>query len=118
MNTRPILAISVALCAAPLYAGPRTSANYSITTDIADAAGGRATSVSYTNDSSAGGIAGLSTVAVPSETAKAGYIAQLYDATGLTLSAAGSSVNENATLQLAATLALDDETTLAVPATS
>jgi len=118
MNTKPIIAIAAALIAAPLHAGPRTSANYSITTDIADVAGGRTTSASYTNDGSAGGIAGLSTVAVPSETAKAGYIAQLYDATGLTLSPAGGSVNENAPLQLAASLALDDETTLAVPAAS
>ena len=106
------------LAAATAHAGPRTSANYSITTDTADAGGKRGTSTSYTNDGSLGGVAGLSTVAAPAETAKSGYIGQLYDITGLLVNAASPNVNEMATLQLAAWQFLDDTSLLAVPATS
>ena len=99
-------------------AGPRTSTNYTVATDTTDAGGKRATSAAYTNDGSAGGIVGLSTVAAPAETVKHGYVGQLYDVTGLTLTAATLSVNEGATNQLAAWQALDDLSLLAVPAAS
>ncbi len=99
------------------HAGPRTSTNYSVATDTVDVAGRRTASASYTNDASAGGIGGTST-APSAEVVKHSYIGQLYDATGLTLTAPFLTVNETATLQLAASLALDDSTTLAVPATS
>jgi len=96
----------------------RTSASYSITTEIADAGGRRAASASYINDGSIGGIAGLSTIASPAETAKHGYVAQLFDVTGLTLTAATLNVNETATDQLGAWQTLDDANFLAVPAAS
>ena len=79
--------------AATAQAGPRTSASYTIAADTTDAGGKRTTSASYTNDGSAGGIAGLSTVAAPAETLKSGYAAQLYDVTGLTLTAASHVVH-------------------------
>ena len=101
-----------------LHAGPRNSTNYNILTDTADAGGKRAASTSYTNDGSLGGVAGLSTVGSPAETAKSGYIGQLYDITGLQVNAASPSVNETATLQLGAWQFLDDASLLAVPATS
>ena len=47
---------------------------------------------------------------------KSGYAAQLYDVTGLTLTAATLNVNETATDQLAGWQLLDDATFLAVPA--
>ncbi len=72
MNTSSLIAITGALLAAPLHAGPRTSASYTIPADIADSAGRRTASANYTNDASLGGIAGLSTVAAPAETLKAG----------------------------------------------
>jgi len=100
-----------------LYAGPRTSTNYTVATDTADAGGQRATSASYTNSGSAGGVAGVSSVAAPAETAKHGYISQLYDVTGLTLTAAAPAVNETATVQLNAWQSLDDLSVLAVPGT-
>ena len=56
---------SLILLAVSAPAAPRTSTNYNIPTDTADAGGKRATSASYTNDGSAGGVTGLSTVAVP-----------------------------------------------------
>ena len=111
-------ALLLALAATAAQAGPRTSANYTVATDTADAGGKRATSANYTNDGSVGGIAGLSTVAAPAETAKSGYIGQLFDVTGLTLTAATLNVNETATDQLAAWQTLDDATFLAVPAAS
>ena len=99
-----------------LEAGPRTSATYQIITDALDIAGKRSASASYTNDSSAGGIVGISTVATPAGTAKHGYVAQLSEPTGLSITAASPNVNENATDQLGAWLALDDATFLAAPA--
>jgi hypothetical protein len=97
-----------------VQAGSRTSASYSIATDVADRGGRRATSANYTNDGSAGGVAGISTVAAPVETAKHGFLGQLYEVTGLTLSSAQPNVNEGATLQLAAWQLLDDASFLAV----
>ncbi len=94
---------------------PRTSANYSIATDTTDG-GGRRTN--YTNDGSVGMVTGLSTVASPAESAKHGYIGQLYDVTGLTLTAATPTVNETTTDQLTAWQTLDDLSLLAVPAAS
>lgn len=109
------LALFIALTAAA-QAGPRTSANYTVVTDTTGTGGGKSTSAAYSNTGAAGGIAGTSTVAAPAETAKAGFIAQLYETTGLALTAATPTVNEAATDQLAAWLALDDATFLAVPA--
>ena len=116
MNIRLFLFLPVLVSAT--YAGPRTSANYSITTETAEAGGKRTTSANYTNDGSAGGVTGLSTVAAPAETVKHGFAAQLYDVTGLTLTAASNNVNETATLPLSAWQALDDATFLATAATS
>ena len=99
-------------------ASPRTSASYSILTDVANSGGQRTASASYTNDGSAGGIADVSSVAAPSQTVKSGYIGQLFSVTGLVLNSAAPSVNETATLQLAAWQLLDDASFLAVPATS
>ena len=102
-------------------AGPRTSTNYGIATDTTDTAGKRAASATYTNDASLGGIGGnggISSAATPAKEAKSGYIGQLYDITGLVLNAGSGSVNETATLQLAAWHLLDDATFLAVSAGS
>jgi hypothetical protein len=108
----------IAAFAATLHAAPRSSSNYTIATDTADAGGSRAASADYTHDGSLGGIVGVSTVASPVEIAKAGYIGQLYEVVGLSLSAAPENVNEGATLQLAAAQLLDDSTVLAIAATS
>ena len=118
MNTKRLIAVAVFACAASVQAGPRTSANYSIATESADRGGRRATSANYTNDGSAGGVAGISTVVAPVETAKHGYLGQLYDVTGLVLNSAQPNVNESATLQLAAWQLLDDASFLAVNASA
>lgn len=97
--------------AAAAYGGLRTSANYSVPTDSTDAGGMRVTSTAYTNDGSAGSVAGISTVASPSETDKSGYIAQLTELVSLGVNAAPSSINQGATSQLSGTATLDDATT-------
>lgn len=99
-------------------AGPRGSTSYSVATDSVDAAGRRTASATYSNDASLGGIAGVSTVAAPAETAKQGYIAQLYEVIALQLSASPLTIDEMGTRQLSGTQLLDDLTTLAVPAAS
>ena len=86
MKTK-IISVLCLISGGTAQAGPRTSANYTIASDTADAGGRRATSASYTNDGSAGLIAGVSTVASPSETAKHGYVAQLFEVGGFTVSA-------------------------------
>lgn len=118
MKTKCLI-LCVTACAASAQGAPRSSASYAIVTDSADAGGKRATSASYTNDGSVGGIAGISTVTAPAETAKNGYIGQLYEVTGLSLTASpATTVNEAATVQLGASQVLDDATTQAVSATA
>ena len=75
------LATGLAL-AGSLQAAARSSASYNVLADSVDAGGQRATTVAYRNDGSLGGIAGLSTVAVPIQVAKHGYIGQLVDPAG------------------------------------
>ncbi len=103
---------------AAAHAGPKNSAGYAIITDTLDAGGKRAASASYTNDSSAGGVVGISTVAAPVVTMKHGYIGQLSEVTALQLAATPATVNETATRQLSGSLLLDDLTISAVPAAS
>jgi hypothetical protein len=108
------LAIFGLLSAVTAIAGQRTSVNYSITAETGDVGGRRAASANYTNDGSAATVAGISTVAAPLETAKHGYMGQLYEVTGLALNAATANVNEGETLQLGAWHSLDDATFLSV----
>ena len=101
-----------------LHAGPRISTHYAIITDTTDGGGKRATSAAYANDGSVGGLVGIATVAAPAETAKHGYIGQLYDVISLQLAAMPTTVNESASRQLSGAQLLDDTTTLNVPAAS
>lgn len=110
--------LALAFLTATAVAGPRTSTNYSVATDAVDAGGKRVTSASYTNDGSAGGITGISTVATPLETVKHGYMGQLTEVTALQLAATPVTVGETATRQLSAAQVLDDLTTVALPASS
>ncbi len=100
--------------AASAMADTRTSANYSILTEVADAGGGRSSGGSYSNVGSVGGIAGISSVGAPAEVAKSGYVGQLFEVVGLTLSSPSAMVNELATIQLGASQLLDDATTIAL----
>lgn len=116
MKTHASISLLLLALSAALHAGPRSSASYSIPTDIADSGGRRTTSASYSNDASIGGVAGTSIVAAPAEIAKHGYIGQLYEVTALQITATPTTVNEGTSRQLSAAQLLDDNTTLAVPA--
>jgi len=61
-------------------------------------------------------LGGVSTAGALLETVKSGYVGQLYEITGLALTAGSPNVNEGTTDLLAAWQALDDASFLAVPA--
>jgi hypothetical protein len=103
--------ISLMLAVGPAWAGSRSSANYSVTTETVDAGGARSTGGIYTNDGTMGGVAGISTVSAPAGTAKHGYVGQLHEVTGLQVTASGTTVGEGSTLQLNAVQIYDDSTT-------
>lgn len=114
MKTHSFILGLAASCAVPVA----MAAPYSVPVSAIDAGGARATSASYSQTGSVGGIAGVSTVAAPAETAKHGFIGQLAEVTGIQLAAAPTSVNEGNTRQLAASQVLDDATTAVLdPAT-
>jgi len=96
--------------AATAHADLRTSTDFTVAADTTDAGGQRTSSSAYTNHGSIGGVAGISTVASPAATAKHGYIGQLYEVTGLQISASPTTVNEGAIRQLNAAQLLDDDT--------
>jgi hypothetical protein len=109
------LFVIAALCL-PLQASNHTSANYSIAAETNDSGGLRAASANYTNDGSTGLVAGISSTT--NGTAKAGYIAQIFDVTGLVVGAASTDVNETGTLQLSGRQLLDDASFIALNAGS
>jgi hypothetical protein len=115
MKIRTIIPLLVLI--APLHAGTRASTGYTIPADTVDSGGGRVTSAIYTNDGSAGLVAGIS-MAPDQTVVKSGYVAQLTDATGITLSAPQLTVAESATIQIQVAEVLDDDTTSPVPAES
>ena len=109
----PVLFLTLLTAAA--HAGPRTSTDYTVPADTADAGGQRATSAAYTSDGSLGGISGISTVGAA--VAKAGYHGQLTEVTALQLAATPTTVNETTTRQLSAAQLLDDDSLNPLPAT-
>jgi len=92
------------------FASTCTSANYCIFADSIDIGGTQASSSYYSGEGSMGAINGQTSVSVPPETIKSGYVAQLYQITGLQLNA--SFIDNGTTQQLGATQTLDDGTTL------
>lgn len=111
MNSKFLLLVP--LTVSPALAGDRTSTNYSVAADIADAGGLRAASANYTNDGSSTGVAGISAATAPAAATKHGYIGQLYEIAGFVPTASPPAVNEGESLQLGARQLLDDATYLA-----
>lgn len=107
---RPLVIAS--LLVLPLPAGPRTSADYTLTPETTDSGGGRVSSTHYTIDSALGSPGGVS--GAGDLLGKSGYAGQLYDVAGLALSASPATVDEGGTRQLAAQATLDDTTLLAL----
>ncbi|MDF2378557.1 MAG: hypothetical protein P1U81_20155, partial [Verrucomicrobiales bacterium] len=98
-----------------LHAEP-TSTSFTLLSAETGAAGGTATSASFsvdtvTGSAVAGGVSNITTGGVQ---AKGGYTGQLYDATSLAVSAdPAATVNEGDAVQLSALVTMDDDTTLA-----
>jgi hypothetical protein len=80
-----------------------------------DDGGLRTSSANYTMDGSVGGIGGISSAAP--DTAKNGYIGQLYEVVSMVVTVAPSSVSELSNAQLSASAVLDDTTVLALAGT-
>lgn len=110
--------LSVLLLPLALSAGSMSSARYSVAADSLDCAGRKTTSASYSNTGSAGGVVGSSTVAAPVESARHGYVGQLYDISSLAVSANPTNVNEGAMRPLRAAARLEDGTLLNLSGTS
>lgn len=110
------IALFLVLALSPsLHAAPRASASYALPAETLDSGGGRATSASFTLDSSTGPAGGIAiSTAAPAVTAKIGYPGQLYEVTGLTLAATPTTLDEGGTRQLTGSATLDDATTLAL----
>ncbi len=108
----------VILFALPLAAraGLRDSADFSLTTETVAPGQPRRSSARFTSDTASDSIAGISqskgAAGQPVFTAKFGYIAQLYDAAGLSLIAAPNPAPESSTTQLTAAASADDGTGL------
>ncbi|MBS0658553.1 MAG: hypothetical protein JSR82_09960 [Verrucomicrobia bacterium] len=112
MNSSALLSFLLLLpFSVSALAGSRASGSYAVPTDVTDTGGRRTTSALYTNDGSLGGLAGSSTAA-PAETLRGGYVGQLYEVTGVTVTSGSTTVSEGATLQLGAAQVLDDTSLL------
>jgi hypothetical protein len=85
-----------------------------LVTSSVDGGGGRSSAGTYVNDGSIAGIGGISTVASPPETSKAGYIGQLIEVVSLTATGTPYSVNEGNTSQLSGSATLDDSSVTAL----
>jgi len=94
------------------------AATYSQQAITVDAGGAHAASASYSEQSSIGGISGITAVAAEGALAKAGYLGQIYDVSGIALTSTPASLAESSSAQLGALEALDDGTYLALPADS
>lgn len=110
-RTKKGIGVSVCFCivlACPAMAGTVLQAT------AIDSGGQRASSASYRNDGSIGGIGGVSSNAGGGQTVKSGYVGQLTDVTNLTVTATPGTVNEGGTSQLNGLAGLDDATVVVV----
>ena len=105
VNSLGLTVVVLALCSTAFAASV-------VTTSTIDGGGLRTTSASYTMDGSVGSIGGISSAA--SDTAKHGYIGQLYDVVSVSVTGTPASVNETSTSQLSGTATMDDATVAAL----
>ncbi len=115
--TSPVCWALLLAATCSLHAGPRASANYSVPAESASAGAGQSVSASYASNGNVGDITGVSSLASPAETAKQGYVGQLYEVAAVQVATSPATVNEGAACQLSATATLDDATTLILSAT-
>lgn len=107
------LALSVFVLPFRVMAQPAAGGPYGLSAESLNSSGGASASGSYGHHAAVGevsGVAGLS----GSAAIKAGSVAQLYEPTGLVLSAASTEVEEEETLTIQPFLVLDDTSLLAI----
>ena len=95
--------LAPSLCTLPCFAA-------TLSTSSVDGGGQRAASANYTMDGSVGGIGGIATAAAPAGTNSAGFVGQLTEVGGLTLSALPTQIGETGSAQLGGAALLDDGT--------
>ena len=89
----------------------RASASYRVVTESLDPAGEAGASASYAAISALGGVVDTSSVSVPGESIKHGFVGQITEAASLSITG-NATVGEGSTLQLAAREVFDDGTQL------
>lgn len=90
------------------------AATYSQQATMVDAGGAHGASASYLQQSCIGGLSGITEVAAEGALAKAGYLGQIYDVSGIALTSTSESLAESSSTQLGALETLDDGTYLAL----
>jgi hypothetical protein len=116
VNRSKILAIGFGGLLLVSPAGPcgAAPATYTVAAQSLDSGGHHASAADYSVDGSVGTVAGISSATLPAETIKAGYVAQLYRAESLQITSPAASIDVAETIQLGATICLDDGTFIAV----
>lgn len=109
---RAALGLAAFTCAAS--ADSLSSTDYSISTESIDAGGATLTSADYSVTASISNLGGTASEATSGYLAKSGFIGQLFEGVGVIPTAPSSTVNEGRTLQLGASLLLDDATYLPI----
>ena len=107
MKAASLLLLGLAVNA---IAAGQSSANFNVLGNSVDGGGLRATSASYSNDGSLGGIGGLVTTRSSQETDRTGYAGQLFEMMAFTLLTPNTNVNEGASIPVYAVQSLDDGT--------
>jgi hypothetical protein len=110
--TAAALAGAAVWMAATAAAQVRSSADYSVTSDVLGAGGGGGAAAQYDAQSHVGGAVGLAAGGSPACTLKHGFVGGIYEVTGLSLTASPESLPENGTREVSASAVLDDDTRL------
>ncbi|HOX57068.1 MAG TPA: hypothetical protein P5205_00210 [Candidatus Paceibacterota bacterium] len=119
MNARFLIACgALGLAAASALAQTRVSSAYQMTTEALTGGGGRVTGPGCSMQTSIDGWVTPAAATTPSAILKPGFAGQLYEVTGLQLSASPFVVNEGGASQLSAMAVLDDASYLGLNSTS
>lgn len=111
MKTKLLILLTIS-CTLSAAAGPRASADYTLTPEAIGGAGGRAASTDYTIDHAIGTPGGAA--ASTDLTLRGGYAGQLFEVVGLALNADPATLDEGGSRQLAVQAVLDDDSLLAL----
>ena len=111
------LTVAFAVISISGHAAVRSGTSYAVVAESFDPAGEAAASASYASVSDLGGVVDSSTSTVAVEFARHGFMGQITEVTGLSITGSPS-VNEDATLPLVAKQVLDDGTLASLASTS